>query len=129
MHLGGAQDLIVLMALTGDQHQISSLGLANGLGNRRSTIGHNNARTLGGNPSNHVIEDLLRVFGAWVIRSHHQLIGELSGNRPHLRPLAAVAITAATEHADELAFSKRARRLQGVVQPIRGVGVVHQHSG
>ena len=44
-------------------------------------------------------------------------------------PLGAVPVAAAAEHADQAAVGEGAAGRQGILQPIRGVGVVHQHRG
>ena len=45
----------------------------------------------------------------------------------HQRPLAAVAVAAAPEHADQPAVGDLPRRSQHVLERVRRVRVVHQH--
>ena len=48
MDLGGAQDLVILMALTGDQHQIAGDGLGDGRGNGSGPVDLNGQGGTGG---------------------------------------------------------------------------------
>ena len=77
-----------------------------------------------------VAQDLRRRLGARVVGGDDHAAGQPGRDRAHLRPLAAVAVAAAAEHADQLAAARLRQGLQcrqRLVQRIRRVGVVHHH--
>ena len=55
-----------------------------------------------------------------VVRGQDRPIGEPSGDPPHDRPLAAIALSRASEHSKE-APRGRSHGLQGLLERIRGV--------
>ena len=127
MNPPSAQDLIVLMAFAGDQHQIPRSGLGNGGGNGGGPIGFHHQSGSGGNARHHIRQDLGGVLRPGVVGGHHDPICQAGGDGPHLRSLAAVAIPAAAEHTDQLALGEGPAGVEGTVQAIGGVGVIHQH--
>ena len=127
MDLGGAENLVILMALAGDQHQIIRPGFGNRSGNGAGPISFHHQRRPGRNSRHHVVKNPLRIFRARVIRGDHHTIRQLGDHRGHLRALPPVPITAATEHAHQLALHERAGCQQGIAQAVGRVGVIHQH--
>ena len=139
-----AEDLVILVALAGDEHGILRSGEAAGRNNRlppvaedrvavQRRIGCQQCRHFaelsagGGRPFGDRSNDRLRVLGARVVRGDDGHVSPAGGDGAHERPLAPVAVTAAAEHADEPAGGERAQAQEHVFQRIRGVGVIDEH--
>src|SRR5712692_3810171 len=97
----GADDLICLVALAGDDDHVASPGPCEGaadcglpVGNCLMPVHDQAARYAGGDLG----DDGLRPLGARVIGGDPHAVTETPGDLPHERPLAPVAITAAAEH-------------------------------
>ena len=115
------------MALACNQHQVGWSCLGNGCGDGRGPIRLNLQRGSCRDASQHILKDALGIFGAGIVGGDNDPVGQLGGDRPHLGPLAAIAVTAATKHADQTTVGERATGPEGARQAIGGVGVIHQH--
>ena len=121
----GADDLIVLVALAGDQHGIARLAERDAPARSRARDRARSARAAGAarpltmsatiaSPSS------VRGLSSVTITT----IGEPLGDRAHQRTLARIAIAAAAEHADQLARAVPARGEQRLLQRVRRMRVV-----
>ena len=77
-----------------------------------------------------VVHDVERVFTARIVAGQDHEVAARSGRLAHQRPLAAVAVAAASENRDDPACAsplrqKVARQRGQVAQRVVGVGVVH----
>jgi hypothetical protein len=122
--LGGAEDLVVLVALAGDHHDVARRGLGHRRADRGAAIDVDVERV--GHRRQDRVEDGPRIFGARVVAGHHRQVGLGRDRRAHLGPLGGIAIAAAAEHADQPATGQRPQRGQHVVERVRGVRVVDQ---
>src|SRR4029079_14773756 len=106
-----ADDLIVFVALAGDQNQVAAQSLGDGLLNRLRTICNLAVRLTGlANSLFRVAQDLLRIFRARIIGSQYHDVAQASRSLAHRRALGAVAIAAATKDRNDLPFHNLARR-------------------
>ncbi len=103
--------LIVLVALAGDQHDVARLRAADSGVDRGGAVEVDGPAAVAGvaNAADDRARDCRRVLGARVVAGDDDAVGERRRDTPHLRPLAGVAIAAASEHADELAAFERLR--------------------
>ena len=69
-------------------------------------------------------DDRERVLGARVVGRDHREVGESGGDLAHQRPLLAVAIAAAPEHADQPPAGHLPGGVEDVLERVGGVGVV-----
>src|SRR5438477_590716 len=103
MALHGADDLVVLVPLAGDQDEVARAREAEREGDGRAPVrldqvaGH--AR--GTHPLLDVGEDAERVLGARVVGGEDDDVAPPRGGLAHERPLAAVAVAAAAEDRDQ----------------------------
>ena len=88
--------LIMLMALTGDQHRIPAFGLRNSHGNSGRAVNFNQRRAALATTS-YVINNLLGRFGPRVITGNDHSIGQSAGDHAHLGPLPFVSVSATTK--------------------------------
>ena len=72
-------------------------------------------------------DDRGRVLAARVVGCDDGDVGQAPHDRAHQRPLAAIAVAAASEDADQAPGGDLARRPQHVLEPVRRVGVVDEH--
>lgn len=105
------QHLIGLMPFARQQYDIPRLCVGDGPVNGLHPILHHHMRgAVLRNALQDIRNDRARLFGARVIRSNHQKIGQFSRNRAHLRSFASITVAAAAEHGYEpslLAFPQR----------------------
>ena len=123
--LGRAEDLVVLVALAGDDHHVARRGLGQRGADRGAAIDVDHERRR--HRRQDLIEDRPGILGARVVAGDHREIGAGRDHRAHERALAGIAIAAAAEHADEAPLRQRPQRAQQVVEGVGGVGVVDQH--
>src|SRR2546430_11057987 len=73
-----------------------------------------------------VADDRAGILAARIIAGDDHAIGQPRGHTAHFRPLAAITVAAAAEHAYELAGTHdgRTQRGQHLIQRVRRVGVV-----
>ena len=77
--------------------------------------------------SKHLLDDGERVLASRVVGSDDRDVCELCGDSPHHRPLVAVAVAAAAEHADDTPGSEVSCFLEDALQRRRLVRVVDDH--
>src|ERR1700756_1486700 len=96
--------LIVLVTFTGQHHHVVSTCAADQLGDGCTASG--NERRLGRifKADTNVIENLAWVFAARVVVSDQNAIGQAFDDFSHQRALAAIAVTATAEQAQQLAL-------------------------
>ena len=117
-------DLVVLVPLACDHDDVAGLRLRQRMTDRVRAIGnHDRARWLA-HAGHDLLEDRPRILGARIVVGEHDRVGELLGDRAHLRTLAGVAIAATAEHAVQATARMRARRIEKLGERVRGVGVV-----
>src|SRR4051812_32236411 len=99
------------MAFASNQHNIVRLCLRNRLSDcsRPIAVAHRSIRI--GQPPHDLGDDRTGILSSWVVISHDHLTRETRGNLAHDRSLRSVAITAATEHAEQLATTMLTRGL------------------
>ena len=76
-------------------------------------------------PRQDVRDDRVAVLASGVVVGDDDSVGALLHRFRHLRPLAAVPLAAAAEHAPEVSLAQWLERGQRAVQGIGGMGVVH----
>ena len=119
-----------LMALAGNQNDVTVMRLQHGVGDRRGTVGFDAPGRTGHQRRDHLRQDAEGVFRTRVVAGKHHAISAVHGRRAHERAFARVAVTAATHHAPELSAARLRHRTQGrqcLGQAVRCVGVVDQH--
>ena len=102
-----------LMALAGDQHQVTVMRLQHGVGDRCSAADFNMPRRVRHQRGDYLRQDALGVFAARVVAGKDHAISTLHGRRTHERAFARVAVAAATHHAPELSAMRQGHRTQG----------------
>ena len=115
------------MALAGHQHHVVGAGHADRLGDRARAVAQDDRAGAVGEAGDDVGDDRVAILAARIVVGDDRDIGAALGDRRHLRALAAVALAAAAEHADQLAGGKRTQRAQRLFQRVRGVRVVDDH--
>src|SRR6185295_4824012 len=121
-----ADDLVILVALPGNQHEVAGLGFGDCLVNRVRPVGDlaiGFARSL--NSLFRVAEYLLRIFRARVVRRENYDVAQTARGLTHRRSLRPVAITATPKHRDDLSLHHLARRAQDIQQRIVTVRVIN----
>ena len=101
MNLLIAQNLVVLMALTGQHHHIARLCHIDSQFNSLGAVRLNQiiiADSL--NALLHLVNNRHWVFKEGIIRSDDGNLANSDGNAPHNRPLAAVAVDTTAKNAD-----------------------------
>ena len=126
--LGRAADLVGLVTLAGEQHEIVRRRDLERAGDRVATVFDPLVR-YSAHPRLDVVEDALRVFGPRVVARDDGEVRALRGDLSHERPLAAIAIAAAAKHHDEPASGERPDRVDGARQRVGRVRVVAEHRG
>src|SRR3954451_22034517 len=81
-----ADDLVGLMAFTGEEQRVRRSSLMQSGVNRREAIGYPEVRSAI-HPSLDVVDNGIRVFGAGIVRRDDGQIGQLYGNPSHQGPL------------------------------------------
>src|SRR5215218_2917826 len=125
--LAPARELLALLvALARDDDDVARPGERDGALDRGVAVDDR----LGGatvlDPGEDLVDDRRRVLGARVVRRDDRLVGQARGDLAHLRALAAVAVAAAAEDAEQAAGRQRARRREHVLQRVGRVRVVDE---
>src|SRR5579863_9486750 len=93
--------LIRLVALARDQHYIARPRLTQGLRNCLRAIALHDGRLRPRESVENLRDDSIAVFVARIVVGDDDAIGQTFGDAAHLRAFARVALTAATEHANQ----------------------------
>ena len=80
-----------------------------------------------GRAGEHLRDDRGGILAARVVGGDDRAVGEVDREPAHLRPLAAVAVAAAAEHADHAARGELARGAEDMLERARLVRVVDDH--
>ena len=125
--------LVGFVPLACDQHHIARVCMTHHLGDCIRTQDFcTNIRRACIHARQNILNNGFRIFGARIVRSHHNGIGDFLCNRTHLRPFARVAIATTTKHTDQLPTAllrNWAQCQQGFFQSIGGVRKIHHHKG
>lgn len=124
--------LVVLVALAGDEHHVAPIGFGDGTRDGGIALGLGLHRGAGDRAQQDLVQDGARRLVARVVAGHDHRVGALLRDAAHERPLGAVAVAAAAEHAPQAPAAllrHGAQRLQGLLERIGRVGVVHGHQG
>src|SRR4030095_4316994 len=125
----GADDLIGLVTLPGDDDRIARRGPAEDRANRARAVGlgREAARGRAGPPypDADLVDDRLGPLRAWIVGCHPHLVAKTRGDLAHDRALGAVPVAAAPEHHREPAARQLARRRQHALEGVGRVGVVN----
>src|SRR2546423_439938 len=125
----GTDDLIIFVPLAGNQDQIVSASLPDGVMNCLAAIRNLVVRLAGFlNALFSVGKNLIRIFGARIIGSKNYYVAQRARSFAHRRPLRAIAITAAAKHRDDSSFCYLARGSKYIQKRIVAVRVVNNHS-
>src|SRR5215468_1947505 len=120
--------LIGLVSFASEQNDIARLRLANRRRNRCRTIELHRITAIPclANAVHHFAGDCRGFLAARVVASHNDAIGQPRGEATHFRPLAAVALTAAAEDADQFVAGadRWTQRSERLFQRIGRMGVV-----
>src|SRR5437763_1985741 len=92
-----ADDLPRLVALPGDEHDVSFAGGADGFGDGFAPPGDFRYT---GCARHHVSADTRRVFAPGIVVSDDHNVREARGDRSHLRSLALITVAARPENGD-----------------------------
>src|SRR5262249_21713730 len=123
--------LIILVPLAGDEHDVAHSRLGDRRAYRSCTIDLDAVAAIARRA--HTLHDRMHdhgwIFGARIVAGDGHAAGERGGDRPHLGPLALVAVAAAAEHADELTArrNRRLEREQCFLQRIGRMRVIDDH--
>ena len=131
-HAHARRLLGVFVAFAGDQHHVGGRGIGNGQRNGRGAVGLGAHHAAGDGALQDLVHDGRGVFAAWVVAGHDDPVGLVLRHGAHQGALARVAVAAAAKHAPQLAttlLGHRAQGLQGLVQRVGRVGVVHGYQG
>src|SRR5712664_4417939 len=93
------------------------------MGDGAETVALSGVR-LGPHSNLQVVEDLLRILGARIVRRDDRDVRESYGHGAHRGPLAAVAIASRTEHDTEPALGEGAQRLECTLEGVGRVGIM-----
>src|SRR6266487_4284722 len=96
--------LPLLGALAGDDDDIAFACELDGPRDRPAAVGLDLCPGIG--TGDDLADDRERVFAARIVRRDDRDVGELRREPPHQRPLAAVAIAARADHADDPAAAR-----------------------
>src|SRR6266850_6903986 len=118
----GADDLIGLVTLSGDDDRIAGLGPGEGPADRRSPVDLRRvaARRRPGpaHAGHHLVDYRLRPLRARIVGGHPHAVAEARGDLTHDRSLAPVAVAAAAEDDAEPAARELARGRQDALERI-----------
>ena len=118
------------MALTGNQHHVFHVSLADALGNGQAAVELLHSALRLAHALQHLLQYVLRVFAARVVAGQAHHIGIVFGATRHGCAFAAVAVAAATEHTVQAPAARvrpRAQCLQSLGHRIRRVRIVDHH--
>src|SRR5215813_9713816 len=97
----GADDLIGLVTLPGDDDRVADLGPLERTADRRAPIGFGDiaARRRAGpaHTGHHLVDDRFRTLGSRIVGGHPHAVAEPRGDLAHDRPLGPIAIAATAE--------------------------------
>ena len=126
MQLLAPDDLVVLVALARNEDYIARLSQHNGRADCLRAVGDAQRLRLRLDARHHLVEDLLGILGARIIRRENSNIGLARGYRSHLGALRGVAVAAATAHYDEslLGGTDVVDGVDHVLQRIGRVGII-----
>ncbi|MNX57776.1 hypothetical protein D3C86_885990 [compost metagenome] len=122
--------LIGFVALARQQHHVFRGRRPDGLQDGARAVDLNVGAGGFRNTGKYLFDDGLGRLGAGVVAGHHHMVGKFGGDAAHHRPLARIALAAATKHADQAARARHghgAQREQRARQRIRRVRVIHHH--
>ncbi len=129
--LDRSHDLIVLVPLARDEHDVARGRALDGGLDRRAPIGDERRRSapLVRHAGVRLVDDGLRIFRARVVRRDDHLVRVAPGGAGHARPLGAIAVAAAAEDHPQPPARRndRPQRGQDVLERVIGVGVVDEH--
>ncbi len=121
---GRADGLPGLVALAGDEQNIAALELGDGLGDCRARGRRSRWRRA---PRPRSARRMAAAFSLRGLSSVTMARSALAAaTRPHLGPLALVAVAAAAEHHDEPVVRRRAERVERLGERVGRVGVVDE---
>src|ERR1700722_3005914 len=92
-----ADDLVGLMPLAGDEHDVAGFRVCNGALNRQAAIEHYAVLDPIRDAAEHVVDDRTWFFATWIIGGQVDPIGELRGNGSHLGALSPIAVATTAE--------------------------------
>ena len=116
----------VLVALAGEQRDVSGTQARDGLANGLAPLGDLERVGTGLEDGG---ADRRRCFGARIVVGDDDGIGELGGGRAHQGALARIAVAAAAEQHHEAPLGVGTQRAEHGGQGVGGVGVVDEHRG
>ena len=122
-----AGDLLIgLVPLAGDEHRVARPRFTQRGANRERPVGFDEVRLVQVHPRQDFRDDRLRFLVARIVAGDDGQVGEFGDRGAHARTLAAVAVAAAAEHADEPAGRVLAQGLEHVAQGVLRVGIIHE---
>src|SRR6266699_2895132 len=123
------ENLIILMALSGQQHDVSVSGFLHGHADRLFPVRLDQIFAGGFlQPHNDIADDFQRVLAAGIVARKNRQVAQPAGDFPHHRPLGSVFFAAASEERDDSALGiQLARRSNQVFQCIVGVRIIDNH--
>src|ERR1051325_3889296 len=121
-------DLIILVSLARDQHQIPIARFGDCLIDRCGAIRELAIRLAGLlNYLLRVAKNLLRIFGARIVGSQDHHVTQTPRPFAHRRPPRTISIAPTTKHGDDLSLHHLAGRAQHVQQRVVAVRVIDYH--
>src|SRR3954453_23774825 len=100
-----SDDLIVLVTLARNQHEVASSRFRDRLMDRLGPIGDLAVRLT--RPLNSLLcitENLFRIFRAWIVRRENHHVAQTARRLAHRRALRPIAIATTAEHRDDLSL-------------------------
>ncbi len=130
MPLLTADDLVILVTFSRQQHHVARVRLVDDALDRRPAIHltHDRLDRLARKTLLYRVQNRFRLLRARVIARDVNRIREFFGNFCHARALAGIAIAPAPEQHPQLAFLERPKRAQHVLQRIVRMSIIHQHA-
>src|SRR4249920_1861352 len=117
-----ADDLVFLVPLARDQHDVAGTGHLDGLGDRRAPIDDRQQSLravpprVRRNPAADLLDDPVRILAARVVRRDHDEVAEAPRDGAHQRTLRAIAIAAAPKDGDKAPVRQRTGGLEQVAK-------------
>ena len=121
-----ADDLAGFMTLAGDHQRVAAAQHADGDADRLRAIADFARAWRGGQNGG---ADGGGLLGARVVVGDDDDVGAASGDRPHHRAFAGIAVAAATEHHDQASLHERTQRREGLFQRVGLVRVIDEDRG
>lgn len=116
-----------LVALSGDQHNVTFAGAGDRVADGATTVDFDELRGCIHSRNNRS-DDGLWGFTSRVVARDDDPVGESAGDLAHLGPLTLISVAAGAEDDDERPLGDLPGRSEHGLQPVRGVGVVN-HDG